>query len=66
MTREMNKPGWHNKWVKKYDYSEIKKLQKVDCLTEVKGEWVKPKERVLNPDIAEFFWNCCKMEKIEK
>lgn len=48
MTREMNKPDWHSKWVKKYDYAEIEKLQKVDCLTEVKGEWVKPKQRKLD------------------
>ena len=32
MTREMNKPDWHNKWVNKD----------------------KPKERELNPLIAEF------------
>ena len=23
------------------------------------------KERILNPDIAEFFWNCCKMERLK-
>ena len=43
MTREMNKPDWHEKWVNKD----------------------KPKERILNPDIAEFFWNCCKMERLK-
>ena len=32
MTREMNKPDWHNKWVNKD----------------------KSKQRVLNPDVAEF------------
>ena len=36
MTREMNKPDWHNKWVNK--------------------EEEKPRERILNPDIADFFW----------
>ena len=53
MTREMNKPDWCNKWVKKYDYSEIEKLQKVDCLTEVKGKW-KTRERVLDDWIKPF------------
>lgn len=54
MTREMNKPEWHNKWLKKYDWSEIRKLQKINCQIEVNGEWVKPKPRTLNPDVAEF------------
>lgn len=24
---------------------------------------IKPKERVLNPEIADFFWNCCERFK---
>lgn len=71
MTREMNKPDWHNNWIyrertdngtfikefyKKNTLEEIRKLQKVDCRIELSGEWVKPKERVLNPLIAEFFY----------
>ena len=59
MTREMNKPDWHNEWIKKYDWSEIRKLQKVDCQIEVKGDWVKSTQRILNPDIADFFWTTC-------
>ena len=43
MTREMNKPDWHNMWVNKD----------------------KPKQRVLNPDIKEFFERCCNMERLK-
>lgn len=46
MTREMNKPYWHNKWVNRPDRWCICTCDECnDC---------KPKQRVLNPDVAEF------------
>lgn len=46
MTREMNKPDWHYKWVYRERRDEnnylIKEIYKV--------------ERTLNPDVAEFFY----------
>ena len=42
MTREMNKTDWHNKWVKKDKGSD-------------NNVYIEQK-RVLNPDIAEFFY----------
>lgn len=55
MTREMNKPEWHSKWV----YRE-----RVD-----NGSYIKEiykQERKLDDWIKPFFENCCRMEKIER
>ena len=60
MTREMNKPKWCKNtdlcgwWQTRY-VDECKKCFFYEC-----------QPRILNPDIAEFFWNCCKMERLEK
>lgn len=42
MTREMNKPEWHNKWVFFDKEIEMKEYLPIK------------RERTLNPDIAEF------------
>ena len=49
MTREMNKPDWHNKWM----HGEI-------CGNDVMIR----KQRVLDEDWRVFFERCCNMEKI--
>ena len=54
MTREMNKPEWHEIWKDAHEF-QIGKIK----VTEYK------KQRVLNPDIAEFFERCCKMERLK-
>ena len=59
MTREMNKLDWCNyegecNWWVAFDG---------ECCKRCKD--YKLKQRILNPDIAEFFWNCCKMEKLK-
>lgn len=57
MTREMNKPDWEQKyrWVKTECYYGTLYEQVED----------KPKQRVLNPLIAEFFERCCNMERLK-
>ena len=57
MTREMNKPDWEQKyrWVKTEFYYGTLYEQVED----------KPKQRVLNPLIAEFFERCCNMERLK-
>ena len=52
MTREMNKPDWHNKWVK---------LDKGGSIL----YWSPPKQRVLDEWIKPFFERCCKMERLK-
>lgn len=64
MTREMNKPDWCGYDRLCGDFVQAKWLNyNTDCCK--KCEYNK-QQRILNPDIAEFFWNCCKMERLEK
>ena len=60
MTREMNKSDWHREW---YAQNTVERMAKMMCRCDYNSY---KKERVLNPDIKEFFDNCCRMEKIEK
>ena len=58
MTREMNKPEWHNKW----KFEECKTCKSKSTYCEIfcvnndryRNKTTKPKQRVLNPDIEEF------------
>lgn len=66
MTREMNKPDWHNKW-----------LEGKVCLNTDIPKYIiehlntdfpfppQPKERALDDWIKPFFDNCCRMEKLK-
>ena len=57
MTREMNKPDWHNKWVCKGECSCEE--CGADCEIDDDGNIHSislDRIRVLNPDIADFFW----------
>ena len=64
MTRKMNKPDWelarykcgYNRCPIYYNTAFI------DCN---KCNNIKPKQRVLNPDIKEFFERCCNMERLK-
>lgn len=59
MTREMNKPDWcKNKTMCGWWQTGIEGVCD-KCLD------YKPKQRVLNPLIAEFFERCCKMERLK-
>lgn len=54
MTREMNKTYKHYKWILEahYDHTGLYyERVKIEC--------------TLNPDIKEFFENCCRMEKLK-
>ena len=55
MTREMNKPDWHSKWVngKTYLTADIPK-EAIKYLNIDFPFPPQPKQRVLNPDIEEF------------
>ena len=59
MTREMNKPDWHREW---YAQNTVERMAKMMC----RCDYNSYKKRVLNPDIKEFFDNCCRMEKVGK
>lgn len=55
MTREMNKPEWHNKWLsgKIYLTADTPK----EAIEYLNTDFpFPPQPRTLNPDIAEFFY----------
>lgn len=54
MTREMNKPEWHNNWANRPDRWCICTCDGCnECKPRVLDDWIKP-----------FFENCCRMEKV--
>ena len=63
------KPDWCNYNDKSDDIWQAKcigyPLMLYDCVECTYYKNYKPKERILNPDIAEFFWNCCNMERLK-
>ena len=54
MTREMNKPDWHYKWVHR---------EGTDLINGAYNNEVYIVKRELNPDIADFFWATCERFK---
>ena len=80
MTREMNKPEWHNMWVNKDCMRGCKNTScghNPESITDVftnefcymspeKYNQIFKSKRVLNPLIAEFFERCCKMERFKQ
>lgn len=55
MTREMNKPDWHYRWIYREVRDEDGLLWKEARRVELKlDDWIKP-----------FFDNCCRMEKLK-
>ena len=54
MTREMNKPDWHEVWKDAHEF----KMDKIK-ITEYK------KTRVLDEWIKPFFERCCNMERLK-
>lgn len=65
MTREMNKPDWHNEWVngKIYLTADTPK-EAIEHLNTDFPFPPQPKQRVLDEWIKPFFERCCNMEKI--
>ena len=61
MTREMNKPDWHKKYYASIHCAPLAEKCYI-CGNDICKYRIK--ERVLNPDIKEFFENCCRMEKV--
>ena len=74
MTREMNKPDWHNNWIYRertdngtfmkeyFKANTVERMAKMMC----RCDYNSYKERKLDDWIKPFFDNCCRMEKIEK